>query len=269
MRRAMTDTSGQERSETPFGVVLVDDVADLRYLMKVALERSGLFEVIGEGRNGREGIELARDLTPDVVLLDLSMPEMDGLQALPRIREVAPGAKVVILSGFEREVHWPQAEAFGAVAYLEKGTPPQQLVDELVSVTGVLDVVDRAVEQARANLAGELESPGRARRFVDETLRRWDCEEQLDVVGLLVSELVTNAVVHAGSDVEIGVQLTDDGIRIDVLDASTAQPVRRTAELYDTSGRGLELVEALATRWGIDSGPFGKSVWFEVPRLDR
>jgi DNA-binding NarL/FixJ family response regulator len=265
----MSDDLGQQGAETPFSVVLVDDVADIRYLMRITLERSGRFVVVGEATNGEEGIGLARRLAPDVVLLDLSMPGMDGLQALPEIREAAPDAKVVILSGFEREALWPQAEAFGAVAYLEKGTPPRQLVDELLSVTGVLDVVDSALERARANLTGELESPGRARRFVDETLRRWDCEEQLDVVSLLVSELVTNAVVHAQSDVEVGVQLTGDGIRIDVLDQSTVEPVRRSPNDYDTSGRGLELVDALATRWGIDTGPYGKSVWFEVPRLDR
>ena len=264
----MSDRESESSGYAPFGVLLVDDIADLRVLTRVMLERSGRFAVVGEAADGAAGIAEAGRTQPDVVLLDLSMPGMGGLEALPAIKQAAPDAKVVVLSGFDREQHWPQLQAVGAVAYLEKGTPPQQLVDELLAVTGVLDVVDRAIEQARATLAGELQSPSAARRFVDETLRRWDCEEQLDVVSLLVSELVTNAVVHARSDVEVGVQLTHDGIRIDVMDTSVAAPVARRAEPYDTSGRGLELVNSLATRWGVDRGPNGKSVWFEVPRLD-
>jgi DNA-binding NarL/FixJ family response regulator len=260
---------GAIEEATPFTVVLVDDVADLRFLIRVALERSARFRVVGEASDGAEAIVVTREMHPDIVLLDVSMPGVDGLDALPSIRETAPATTVGIHSGFERANLWPQAEASGAIAYLEKGTSPLALVDELLAVASVLDVVDHVLQQARAKLAGELESPGAARRFVDETLRRWECEDQLDLVTLLVSELVTNAVVHAGSDVEVGVQLTGDGVRIDVMDQSPTMPVPRTAQDYDTSGRGLELVDALATRWGVDTLPFGKSVWFEVPRLDQ
>jgi anti-sigma regulatory factor (Ser/Thr protein kinase) len=103
---------------------------------------------------------------------------------------------------------------------------------------------------------------------VDETLRRWDCGEQLDVVTLLVSEVVTNAIVHAGTDVEVSVELKPDAVRIEVSDEAVGLPAPRDATDEETSGRGLALVEALASEWGVDSRPEGKVVWFEVPRLD-
>src|SRR2546423_7393094 len=107
-----------------------------------------------------------------------------------------------------------------------------------------------------------------SRRFVDETLHRWQCDELFDVVGLLTSELVTNAILHAQSEIELSVTMLPDAIRIDVLDHSAEMPTPRTAAEEDTSGRGLGLVEALATAWGVDERPGGKSVWFELPRPD-
>jgi hypothetical protein len=80
---------------------------------------------------------------------------------------------------------------------------------------------------------------------------------------------VTNAVVHAQSDVEVVVRMTGTNVRIDVLDNSDESPVVRQPSVYDTSGRGLALVESLASAWGVERRPEGgKSVWFEVPALD-
>jgi len=107
---------------------------------------------------------------------------------------------------------------------------------------------------------------------VDEVLSRWHCESLLDDVQLLVSELVTNAVVHAGSDVEVAVRLLTDSIRIEVVDrAPTASvPLRPSSpDSHDESGRGLLLVETMASAWGVEPMDGGKAVWFEVPRLDR
>jgi anti-sigma regulatory factor (Ser/Thr protein kinase) len=83
-------------------------------------------------------------------------------------------------------------------------------------------------------------------------------------VTLLVSELVGNAVVHAGSEVELTVRLIADRLRVDVVDHSTNVPHRRDAGEEDLTGRGSELVEILATSWGISGRPDGKSVWFEI-----
>ena len=114
-------------------VLIVDDVADLRMLLRTALSLRGGFDVVGEAGDGVAAIAEAERHQPDLVVLDLSMPLLDGLEALPRIREVAPDAQVVVLSGFdEARMRQPALQA-GAVAYLEKG--------DIFAVVDALDVI--------------------------------------------------------------------------------------------------------------------------------
>ncbi len=119
-----------------FRTVLADDVFDLRFMVKLALERSGRFEIVAEAENGDEAVQLAKEHQPDLVLLDVSMPVKDGLEALPDIKTVSPKAKVVMLSGFEASRLASTALKSGASAYLEKGIPPGELVTELLKVLG-------------------------------------------------------------------------------------------------------------------------------------
>lgn len=102
-------------------VLIADDVIDLRMLMRMALELAGDFEVVAEAGDGAQAITQAEFHQPDLVLLDLSMPVLDGLEALPRIRAVAPDAHVVVLSGFEASKMRDRVLEGGAVAYIEKG----------------------------------------------------------------------------------------------------------------------------------------------------
>ncbi|MBW3562867.1 MAG: response regulator [Actinobacteria bacterium] len=117
-------------------VLLVDDATDIRMLVRMGLRRDGRFDVVGEASNGVEAIEQAAQHQPDVVLLDVAMPLMDGLEALPRIRDVAPDARVVILSGFTSESMQEGATTQGADAYLEKGTPLPRIAELLAEVVG-------------------------------------------------------------------------------------------------------------------------------------
>ena len=117
-----------------YRVMIADDVQDLRSMLRLALELSGHFTVVAEAMNGAHAVDLAAMHKPDLALLDLSMPELDGLEALPRIREVSPDTKVVVLSGFEEARMGPMAMAQGAVAYLEKGIPPRRLVQVLLEI---------------------------------------------------------------------------------------------------------------------------------------
>lgn len=96
-----------------------------------------MFSMVGEAPDGQAGVELCRLEQPDVVLLDLSMPVMDGLEALPHIIEAVPGVAVVILSGFTASAMAEQAIAKGAIGYLEKGVPASQLVRQLQSMLKV------------------------------------------------------------------------------------------------------------------------------------
>lgn len=117
--------------------LLVDDAVELRVLIRRALEASGRYEVVGEAGDGLEAIDQARSLVPELVLLDLSMPRMDGLEALPRLHAVSPTSIVVVLSGHTRELAEASALAAGAAAYLEKGLRPTQLVGALDAARGI------------------------------------------------------------------------------------------------------------------------------------
>lgn len=119
---------------SPLRVLLVDDVADLRLSVKMILEIDGRFEVVGEAGDGLTGIELAEELQPDLVLLDLSMPKMDGLEALPEILEVAPDAEVIIFSGFVEGRLGPRVRELGGLGYIEKGIEPDDLVAAIVGM---------------------------------------------------------------------------------------------------------------------------------------
>lgn len=86
-----------------------------------------------------------------------------------------------------------------------------------------------------------------------------------DVVVLLTNELVTNAILHADSEIDVVVDVTGGRVRVEVRDRATRAPRRRWSEPTATAGRGLALVEALASDWGVDAIPGeGKAVWFEV-----
>jgi len=258
--------SGGGPKAAPIDVLVVDDVDEIRQLLRLLLGADPRFRVVGEARDGLEGIEKAGSLHPDLIVLDLAMPRLDGLEALPRLHEVAPAARVVVLSGFDDRDMEGRARSLGAIGYLDKRLPSSELVEGLAAMAGALEVVEQAVAEARSRLAAEVQSAGSARRFVESTLEDWDCADELEVVKLLVSELVTNAVLHAGSDAEVVVQMTPSILHIEVMDGSTVMPVLRRADAADTSGRGLALVDNYASAWGARPLAHGKSVWFEVPR---
>jgi DNA-binding NarL/FixJ family response regulator len=102
-------------------VFLVDDVGAFRALMRFTLEEDPRIQVVGEAADGQEGLNGVERLKPDVVLLDLAMPVLDGFEAMPLIREVSPGTTIVALSGFTAERMAQLCIEQGAHAYLEKG----------------------------------------------------------------------------------------------------------------------------------------------------
>ena len=255
--------------EESFRVVLAEDDDDTRHLLATALTRDGRFVVVGEAPDGPAAIECAERLQPDLVLLDLGMPGGGGLEALPRLRQVAPMSRVVVVSGFPGDRLAAVTRASGAVGYVLKGLSPKQTVLDVLAVAGVLDVVAEVIS-ARATFGKSVASSGDARRFMTATLHEWDVDELLDQVNLLVSELVTNAVVHADSEAEVAVVLTTDALRVEVADEGGGMAIRKDAELLDTSGRGISLVDTISTRWGVNPrAGGGKTIWFELEPPSR
>ena len=112
-------------------------------------------------------------------------------------------------------------------------------------------------------LPPDTQSPWRARRFVAETLG--DATPTVaDVVSLLVSEIVTNAVLHARTEVHVSIDLDRDTVRVEVADECVAGPAVRHVTRQAATGRGMKLVEQLADRWGTEPRDGGKVVWFEL-----
>ena len=132
-------------------VLIVDDHPLTRDALSSLLAAGG-FDVVGEAADGAAALELAQSLQPDLVLLDLSMPGLDGLAALPRLRAAAPGCEVVVLTASGTEDNLLAAIQGGAAGYLLKSEPPDRIVAFL-----------RGVANGEAALSGEI-----ARRLLDQ-----------------------------------------------------------------------------------------------------
>jgi len=108
-------------------VLLVDDEELVRFGLRTVLEASGDFEVVGEAGNGADGVAAARELRPDVVLIDIRMPVMDGLTATQRILALPDPPQVAVLTTFHLDEYVYAALAAGAAGFLLKDTPPRQI----------------------------------------------------------------------------------------------------------------------------------------------
>ena len=116
----------------PIRVLVADDTPTVRLLLRRTLEASEAFEVVGEAADGAQAVDMAATLKTDMVLLDLSMPVLGGMEAIPRIRRCAPGARVVVLSGFTPDHKASEAVEVGAAAFIEKQQRPDELVAKLL-----------------------------------------------------------------------------------------------------------------------------------------
>ena len=126
-------SSDEGAAERAVRVFLVDDVGAFRTLMRFALEEDPRIQVVGEASDGCAGVEGVGELKPDVVLLDLAMPVLDGFEAMPLMLERSPRTTIVALSGFTADRMASLCIESGAHAYLEKG------VDAAVIREAVLD----------------------------------------------------------------------------------------------------------------------------------
>ncbi|WP_395695617.1 response regulator [Nocardioides sp.] len=241
----------------PIRVLLVDDVVEVRRLVRTSLRFRGGFEVVGEAADGAEAVRLAEELRPDVVVLDLGLPDIAGREVLSRVREHAPDSKVVVFSGLETaDRAWIREHAEGFVL---KDEDLGYLVDLLESVGRTSDT--RAV----IDLPNDLSSVADARRFVKQHLREWGIEEPLDDALLVVSELAANALTHARSSYRLRLSASRAALRIEVDDAGAGTPEPQPLTDTEEHGRGLHLVDALAASWGMEAAETGgKRVWAEL-----
>ena len=118
----------------PYRLLLVDDDRRFREALAAFLDSEGGFEVVGTADNGREGVELADSVDVDVVLMDVDMPVMDGLEASRRIHERRPELPIVLVSASQFDNRVANARDAGAVAYVQKGRIAEDLVPTILSV---------------------------------------------------------------------------------------------------------------------------------------
>jgi DNA-binding NarL/FixJ family response regulator len=112
-------------------VLLVDDQSGIRASLANLLRDEGI-PVVGEATDGAEGVARARDLHPDVILMDLRMPRLNGIQATRQIKQVLPGTEVVIFTAYDDPGLEENAAAVGVYAYLVKGCPPDEILQTVV-----------------------------------------------------------------------------------------------------------------------------------------
>ena len=170
-------------------VLIVDDHPLTRDALGALLEQNG-FTVAGQASEGDEAIELARGLRPDIVLLDLSMPGLDGLTALPRLRDAAPETEVVVLTASGTEENLLAAIRGGAAGYLLKTEPPERIVEFL---RGVADG-EAALSGAVARRLLEQVRDGRRNSGVPDTIAGALSAREVEVLLLLDEHLGTDEI---------------------------------------------------------------------------
>lgn len=111
-------------------VLIADDRSRSRKGLRALLSTSPQLEVVGEAGNGAEAVELAEELLPDVILMDVRMPVMSGVEATQAIKHRWPDVRVIVLSMYRR--HLDEAKDAGADRFLEKGCPPQELIEAII-----------------------------------------------------------------------------------------------------------------------------------------
>lgn len=165
----------------PIRILAVDDHPALRDGIAAIVELQPDMTMVGEASNGAEAVTAFADLRPDVTLMDLQMPEMDGLEAIVAIRKVAPNARIIVLTTYDGDVRAAQALKAGASAYLLKSALRTELLDTI-----------RAVRSGRRHVPAEI-AQEIAQHVADDPLT----EREVDILRLVASGKANKEIAWA------------------------------------------------------------------------
>ncbi len=176
-------------ADQPIRVVLVDDQAMIRAGFKLLIDNQPDLEVVGEAETGSEAVELVRSLQPDVVLMDVQMPDMDGIAATEELLKDGSSLKVLVVTTFQRDDYLFDALRAGASGFLLKTSPPEDLVEAIRVVNAGNSLLDPLVTgQVIAQFANAGPGVARSERLDELTEREREVLEQL-AGGLSNSEI--------------------------------------------------------------------------------
>ncbi len=148
-------------------VLLADDHPIMRAGIRLLLENESDIEIVGEAENGLKAVEMTKSLNPDVVIMDISMPDLDGFEATRRICQTCPNTRVLVLTMYDSEEHFFEILKAGAVGYVPKRAAPTDLIAALRSV----------------HAGGVFIYPTVARSLVNDFLRRSDAGSEQESLG--------------------------------------------------------------------------------------
>lgn len=174
----------------PERILIVDDHPLTRSALAALLQQHG-FDVVGEAGDGEAAIREARELGPDLVLLDLSLPGMNGLEALPQLRDAAPNAEVVVLTASGTEDNLLAAIRGGAAGYLLKSEPPERIVGFLRGVANGEAALSGAVAR---RLLEQVRAGGGRGSGVPDSIAAALSARELEVLLLLDDHLATDEI---------------------------------------------------------------------------
>jgi DNA-binding NarL/FixJ family response regulator len=160
-------------------IVLADDHVLVRNGIKAMLESEPDIQVVGEAGNGSEALEKAKNLKPDILVLDIRMPEMSGLEAAARLNEYAPATKAVILSMHDSEDYVLQALDSGAYGYLLKDTDKNEFIKALKQIHGGNKYFSGAVSNVLANQLLNAKPANRSGTPVEDHYRLTKKEKEI------------------------------------------------------------------------------------------
>ena len=170
-------------------IIIVDDHEVVRKGLRSYLDTLTEFKVVGEASSGEEAVEMVKELIPDIVLLDLIMPGMDGVETTRRIKTISPRTNVVVLTSYHEDIHIFPALKAGAISYILKDVKMDQLVEALHrAAMGEVTLHPRVASRVLQNMREENSEDHHL--FSDLT------ERELEVLRLIANGLTNSQIAN-------------------------------------------------------------------------